>query len=214
MMATGDWRWSAYLSCLPKSLGLPRKTSARTPAAHAVAVHDGDDDRALRLGPDPALGAECGEQPVDADRHAGRGHRLTGEALHEVVVTPAARHAAELARTALLVEDFEGEFRLEHRTGVVAEAAHDGGVNDDAVRAEALGGEKRSDGFEFIDTLTADSAEANDAPKIDTSQSVFETRFVCDGDHILRSITSLRIIEGTFDGSTRTDEQHNCRNLV
>ena len=85
----------------------------------------------------PPLGPERGEQTVDADGDAGGRHLLPGETLHEVVVTPAAGDRAELPRAALLVGDLEGQLRLEHRAGVVAEATHDGGVDDDAVGAVA-----------------------------------------------------------------------------
>jgi hypothetical protein len=78
-------------------------------------------------------GGQRGEQAVDADRDAGRGHGLAGEAPHEVVVAAAAGHRAELARAALVVEDLEGELGLVDGAGVVAEAADDGGVEHDAV---------------------------------------------------------------------------------
>jgi hypothetical protein len=100
----------------------------------------------------PPLGAQRGEQPVDADGDAGRRHLLPGEALDQVVIAPAAGDRAELARAALLVGDLEGQFGLVDRAGVVAEAAHDGGVDDDAVGAVALGGEQVGDLFKLGDT--------------------------------------------------------------
>jgi hypothetical protein len=104
---------------------------------------------------DPPLGAERGEQAVDADGDAGGRHLLPGEALDEVVVAPAAGDGAELPRAALLVGDLEGELGLVDRAGVVAEAADDGGVDDDAVGAVALGGEEVGDLFELGDAFEA-----------------------------------------------------------
>ena len=77
-----------------------------------------------------------------ADGDAGGRHLLPGEALDEVVIAPAAGDGAELPGAALLVGDLEGQLGLVDRAGVVAEAAHDGGVDDDAVGAVALGGEE------------------------------------------------------------------------
>ncbi len=62
---------------------------------HAVAVHHGDDDGAGGVGGAAALGVQGGKQAVDADGDAGGGDGLAGEALHEVVIAPAARDRAE-----------------------------------------------------------------------------------------------------------------------
>ncbi len=50
---------------------------------------------------------------------------------------------------ALVVDDFEGQFGLEHGAGVVAEATDGGGVDDDAVGAIALCVEEGGDCFQF-----------------------------------------------------------------
>jgi hypothetical protein len=81
---------------------------------------------------------------------------LPGEALDEVVIAPAAGDRAELALAALFVGDLEGQLGLVDRAGVVAEAAHDGGVDDDAVGAVALGGEEVGDLFELVDAFGSD----------------------------------------------------------
>ena len=62
----------------------------RLVVGHPVAVHHGHDHRPRAPRPDPPLGAQRGQQPVDADGDAGRRHRLPGEALDQIVVAPAA----------------------------------------------------------------------------------------------------------------------------
>ena len=74
---------------------------------------------------------EGGEQAVDADRGADRGDALAEEAHHQVVVAAAAEDRAELRR----VE----EHRLEHRAGVVGEAAGDRHVERHLVVAVSQG---------------------------------------------------------------------------
>src|SRR5690606_10330532 len=95
------------------------------------------------------------------DGNPGRGDRLAGETLDEVVIAPAASDGTELPGTALFVEDLEGQFGLEDGAGIVAEAADDGGVDDDAVGAVALGGEERGDLLKLLDAFEADIATAN-----------------------------------------------------
>ena len=99
---------------------------------------------------DAPLGAQGGQQAVNADGNAGGGHGLAGEAFDQIVIAPAARDRAELALAALFVKDFKGQFGLEHRAGVVAKAAHDAGVDHDAVGAVALRGQKFGNGFKFL----------------------------------------------------------------
>ena len=111
-------------------------------------------------------GIQRGQQPVDADGHAGRRHRLPGEAFHEVIVPTTARDRAELARTALFVGDLEGEFGLEDRAGVIAEATNDGWVDDDAVSAVTLHIEKRGNLFEFPNALLTNFRFTNCVCKI------------------------------------------------
>jgi hypothetical protein len=68
-------------------------------------------------------------QARDAEREAGgRGH-LAGEPRHQVVVAPAAADRAEAHRLALVVEVVEQQLGLEHRAGVVLQAADDDGSN-------------------------------------------------------------------------------------
>ena len=78
---------------------------------------------------------------------------MPGEAFDQIVITPAPCDGTKLALAALFVEDFEGEFGLVDRAGIVAEATHDAGVDNDAVRAVALGGAEMCDGFQFGQTF-------------------------------------------------------------
>ena len=174
MMAKGARRRSAYFICAPKRLGVAeiglgadaRRRAARPRApgvAHPVAVHDGDDDGAVglglaaRVGPLARSAASRRSTPM---RHARRGHRLAGEALDEVVVAPAARDRAELARLAVVAQDLEGQLGLEDGAGVVAEAADDRGVEDHAVRAVAAGVEQGGDLLQLLDALRTRSPSA------------------------------------------------------
>jgi hypothetical protein len=107
-----------------------------------------------------------GQQPVHPDGDARGGDRLAREALDEIVVAPAARDRAELARAALLVEDLEGQFGLEDGAGVVAEATDDGGVDDDAVGAVALGVEERGDLLKLVHAFGSNSRASHCVAKI------------------------------------------------
>ena len=100
----------------------------------AVAVEDGDDDRAgLGLLSELAERGERRLQARHADGEAGRRHRLAAEARDEPVIAPAAADRAEAHRAAFLVLDFEGQFNFVDRAGVVFEAADDGGVDANAI---------------------------------------------------------------------------------
>ncbi len=100
----------------------------------AVAVEHRDHHRAGR-----GLAVELAEhgqrrlQARDADGEAGRRHRLAAEARHQAVVAPAAADRAEAHRPAFLVLGFEQQFNLVDRAGVVFEAAHDGGIDQNAI---------------------------------------------------------------------------------
>ena len=72
------------------------------------------------------------EQARDADGEAGRRHRLAAEARDQTVIAPAAADRAEAHGAAVLVLHLEGQLGLVDRAGVVFEAAHDGGIDDDA----------------------------------------------------------------------------------
>jgi hypothetical protein len=91
------------------------------------------------------------QQPVDADRNPGRRHRLAGEPLDQIVIAAAARHRTELARPAVFAGDVECQFGLEDRAGVIAEPAHDRGIDKHACRVRALGGDQPGHPVEFVD---------------------------------------------------------------
>ena len=73
-------------------------------------------------------------QARDADGKAGGRHRLAAEARDQAVIAPAAADRAEAHDLAVLVGDLGEQFGLVDGAGVVFEAAHDGGVDPDAVR--------------------------------------------------------------------------------
>jgi hypothetical protein len=128
---------------------------------HPVAIHHRHDDRPRRIAPGAALGAQRCQQPVDTDGDPRRRHRLPGEALYQIVITPAARDRTELPLAALLVKDLEGQFRLEHRAGVIAQAADDARVDHDAVGAIALRVEKCGDGLQLVHPFGPDGRTAD-----------------------------------------------------
>ncbi|OIQ66463.1 hypothetical protein GALL_519640 [mine drainage metagenome] len=109
---------------------------------HPIAVHHGHHDRPRCRSTAAPFGAQGGKQAINPDGNAGGRHRLAGEALDQIVIAPAARDRAKGPFAALFVKDFKGQFRLEHRPGVVAKAAHDRGIDHDPVRAIALCGQK------------------------------------------------------------------------
>ncbi len=96
-------------------------------------------------GPDGALVAELadglqrGGEPRHADGEAGRRHVLAAEAADEAVIAPAPADRAEHDGLALLVRHLEGELRFEDGAGVVFEAADDGRIDLNSVRAIASG---------------------------------------------------------------------------
>src|SRR3954463_4084594 len=101
----------------------------------AVAVEHGDDD-----GAEPGLRVELAEQrqrglkPRHADRETGRRHGLAAEARDQAIVASAAADRAEAHRSALVVPGLEQQFDLVDGAGVIFEAAHDRGVDLDAIR--------------------------------------------------------------------------------
>ena len=80
------------------------------------------------------------------------GTLLPEEALDQTVVAPAAADRAEAHGLAVLVFDRKGQFGLEHGAGVVFEAAHDRGVDADAIFAIAAGAHELGDRIEFFET--------------------------------------------------------------
>ena len=123
---------------------------------HPVTIHHRHDHRADPAAHAAPLGAQGGQQPVNADGDAGGRHRLAGEALHQIVIAPAARDRAELPLAALFIQDFKGQFRLEHRAGVIAKAADHAGVQNDAIRAIALHIQQFGHGFQLGHALQPD----------------------------------------------------------
>jgi hypothetical protein len=102
--------------------------------------------------------AQGGEQPVDADRGAGRRHPLAEEAEHQVVVAAAAEDGAELRR---IEED-----RLEDRAGVVGEAAGDREVEGHLPVAVAERVEMARDRVDGADRLAGAGQLAEDVAEL------------------------------------------------
>ena len=102
-------------------------------------------------GVDLAEGHERSEQPVHADRGAGSGHFLASETLDKIIISPAAKDAAELPRGAGFVYDFEGQHALEDRAGVVVEPARERQIEGVAVWANTEVGEHPEELVELVD---------------------------------------------------------------
>ena len=100
----------------------------------AVLVEHGDDDRAgLGLAVELAeMLQRCGE-PRHADGKSGGRHRLAAKARHEPIVAPARSNGAEAHQLSVIAHNREGEVNFEDRTGVIFEAADDGGVDANAI---------------------------------------------------------------------------------
>ena len=90
------------------------------------------------VGPDAARRLQGREQPINTDGDPGGWHLLTREALDQIVIAIATSDRAELHGLALFVLDVKGQLRLIDGAGVVAQAAHDRGIDDDAVGTVAL----------------------------------------------------------------------------
>ena len=75
----------------------------------------------------------CCLQSGDADGEAGRRHALAGESGDKVVVASAAADRAEAHGAAFVVLDLEGQLGLEHRAGVILEAADNGLINANSI---------------------------------------------------------------------------------
>ena len=98
-----------------------------------IAVHDADDDRGENL-----VLAEFAQifqrrhQAGHPDGKPGRRNRLTHEARHQAIITTTAADRPEDDFLALLIGHIEGEFRFIDGAGVIFEAAHHGGINENA----------------------------------------------------------------------------------
>ena len=130
----------------------------------AILVEDEHHDRALHV---VALifaeKLEAEQEARHADRDAGGGHLLAGEALDQPVVAAAAHHRAEPHGLPALVLDGRRQLRLEHGAGVIFEPAHDGGIDHDAVGAEAGRRQQIVHGGHFADAFLADCGALNQA---------------------------------------------------
>src|SRR5690606_39957758 len=93
-------------------------------------------------------------QARDADGKARGWNGLAHETRDEAIVTPATADRPEDDLFSLLVGDVEGEFGFEDRASVVFEAAHDGGIDLDAVRAVTCASRQSADRVQFIDALS------------------------------------------------------------
>src|SRR5690606_1789546 len=98
----------------------------------------------------------------DADGEAGGGHRFTAEAGNEAIIAATAADGAEDHVLAFFVLHLEGQFDLEDRTGVIFEAADDGGVEDDAT-AESRGADQAENGGQFLHAGKAGFRAADEA---------------------------------------------------
>src|SRR5262249_2057441 len=92
-------------------------------------------------------------QARDADGETGRRHVVAAEAADEAVVAPAAADRAEAHRPAFVVLDLEGELHLEDGTGVVLQAAHDGGIDTNAIFSIASASCEFCNGRQIVEAL-------------------------------------------------------------
>ena len=81
-------------------------------------------------------------EAAQPDGHAGCGHGFAAEALEEVIIATAAAERAEVLRDG-----------LEDRAGIIAQPAHDGGIESDAVFVILAGGEEFVHLAQFIDAV-------------------------------------------------------------
>ena len=143
MTAQGAPRLSAYFICAPNLPDAEIKLGADAGAAQrrdhllvvgdAILIEHRHDHRAgFGLRVDLLQVLQRRHQARHADRDAGRRHMFAAEAPDQAVIAPAARDRAEAHRLAVLAFDREGQLNLEHRAGVIFEAADDGGIDADA----------------------------------------------------------------------------------
>src|SRR4051794_39908844 len=129
--------------------------------ARDLAAEYGDHDR-----PERRLGVEIAEhgqrslQPRHPDRKSGRRHRLASKARDQPVISSAAADRTEANRAAFFVLGFEREFYFVDRAGIVLQAAHDGRIDANAIRAVAGRGDQLGDLFELAHAGLADFAFA------------------------------------------------------
>src|SRR6185437_10065387 len=135
----------------------------------ALAVENRHDHRAgLRLAVELAERGERRLQARDADGKSGCRHRLTHEARHESIVTPAAADRAETHGPAFVVFRFDQEFNFVDRSGVVLETADDGGVDTNPFRSISGSTNVLSDFLKFLQAFaTGFGVLKNGAPLIE-----------------------------------------------
>ena len=127
------------------------------------------------------------EKARHADGEAGRRNGLGAEAADEAVIAPAAADRAEADGASVLVLHLEGQLGLVDRAGVVFEAAHDGGVDGDAVLVTG-GGDERSDFRQFIGSFEATRGGADDLAQVLDRRGIVRALGVREGEHAVDGI--------------------------
>mmetsp|Transcript_23828 Transcript_23828/g.43047 ORF Transcript_23828/g.43047 Transcript_23828/m.43047 type:complete len:207 (+) Transcript_23828:10102-10722(+) len=128
---------------------------------HPVPVHHGHNNRPRRLSARATRRAQGRQKAIHTNRDAGRRHFLPGKALDQIIITPAPGHRAKVARAPLFVGDLKGQLRLVNRAGVIAQAAHDRRVDDNAVGAIACGGKQACNFPKLLNSCSTDLTCSN-----------------------------------------------------